>query len=152
MINVLKFPHPILLKPSLPVTDFSQAAQIVTELRQASKESRWGQPVGFAANQIGHLRRVFITADLSGGVFADNVFINPEILWLPKGGEKRYKEGCYSLEDDNFSYDVVRPYAVTLKWQDLDQNWHEERFNGFKAQVILHEFDHINGILCNQKR
>ena len=142
MVTVLKYPDPLLLKKVESVTDFTEAGQIIAELRQAQRECTWGTPVGFAANQIGRNKAVFI---------ADGVaYINPEVIWTPQGGQKTQDEGCYSLEDEKFTYKVKRPYAVKLKWQDVDQNWHEERFNGFQAQVILHEYDHLQGVLCNQ--
>lgn len=141
MIKVLKYPDPLLLKKTQPVTDFTEAAQIITELKQATRECAWGTPVGFAANQIGHDKSIFITQY--------EEYINPEVIWMPKEGLRDYEEGCYSLEDQKYTYRVKRPYAVRLKWQDLQGYWHEDRYNGFSAEVILHEYDHLQGILCN---
>jgi peptide deformylase len=34
-----------------------------------------------------------------------------------------------------------------------DENWefHDESFNGFKARIIQHEYDHLDGILFTDK-
>ena len=107
------------------------------------KGLKWGTPMGLAAPQVGRPIRCFVALG--------EVFINPEILWMPKANWQEMKEGCYSLEEGNFDYPVRRAYAVKLKWTDLNGNEQVKRFNGFHAEVIQHEMDHLEGKLINGK-
>ena len=42
--------------------------------------------------------------------------------------------------------DVERPEKIVLKYQTVDQEWHEDEFDGLLARAIQHEMDHLNGI------
>ena len=35
---------------------------------------------------------------------------------------------------------------IVLKYQTVDQEWHEDEFDGLLARAIQHEMDHLNGI------
>ena len=104
--------------------------------------------VGLAAPQIGKSIRMFV---IDGEAFNKEelvgfkkVFVNPEII-KEEGEEWAYEEGCLSIP--GLRYDVIRPSIVTVKY--LDENWkeHTETYDGLKARVFQHEFDHIEGIL-----
>ena len=41
--------------------------------------------------------------------------------------------------------DINRPETITLRYQDLDQNFHENTFSGIVSRVIQHELDHLQG-------
>jgi peptide deformylase len=71
------------------------------------------------------------------------VFINGEII--SNEGESIFSEGCLSIPQ--VSLDVVRPETITIKFQDLEKKWHQEKFNGLLARAIQHEIDHLNGVL-----
>ena len=43
--------------------------------------------------------------------------------------------------------DINRPETITLQYQDLDQNIHENTFRGIVSRVIQHELDHLQGKL-----
>ena len=106
------------------------------------------QGIGLAAPQIGKSIRIFIvdgepTEDPDLADFK-KVFINPEILdeW---GDEWAYEEGCLSIPD--IREDIFRPETLTIRY--FDENWveHEEEFDGMKARIIQHEYDHLEGVL-----
>ncbi len=140
-LQLVKYPDPRLKIISKPVEKFdAELEEFVMDLLSFMKSQPWGKAVGFAAPQAGRNIRVFIALD--------DVYINPEILWKPEGGQKPCREGCFSLEEKRFDYEVTRAYAVKLRWQDLKGAIHEDKFTGFKAQVIQHEMDHLNGKLC----
>lgn len=139
MIKVLKYPDKKLLKPSTPVSGSAEAERIFKKLDQAIAEQLWGKVLGFAAPQIGINKRAFIAEGVR--------YINPEIVWQSKGMDY-LKEGCYSLEKDKFDYPVVRSQSIILKWTDPGGAENQQRFNGRHAQIIQHEFDHIEGRLC----
>lgn len=141
-MEILKHPNPILKQISQPVKKFDkELTDFVIDLLDTMKHVKWGYAAGMSAIQVGKPLRLFIAQD--------EVYINPVVIWVPSNGQGAYhREGCYSLEDEKFDYPVHRPYAVKLRWQDLDGVFHEHRFNDKKAQVILHEMDHLDGKLC----
>lgn len=58
-------------------------------------------------------------------------------------------EGCLSIP--KIWGPVQRYQKVLLTYQDLDGKPHKRWFSGFKATVIQHEIDHLQGILFTQR-
>lgn len=77
----------------------------------------------------------------------DIVLINPEILETK--GHQVFLEGCQSCQigEKYLVCEVERPYSIKLKYQDITGNEKEEVFEEFKAVVLSHEIDHLDGIL-----
>ena len=71
------------------------------------------------------------------------VLINPIILTAK--GHTRFIERCESCMD--YVGTVDRPYSVEVEYYDIKGEKKHEIFEGFKATVFCHEFDHLNGIL-----
>ncbi|MCL4114013.1 UNVERIFIED_CONTAM: hypothetical protein GTU68_025275 [Idotea baltica] len=107
--------------------------------------------VGLAAPQIGLAIRLFI---IDTSAFADDdslskeVFINA-IIEEEVGEDFTFNEGCLSIPD--VREDVTRKDTITISY--LDENFKEKRetFDGLRARVIQHEYDHIEGILFTDK-
>ncbi|MBN9294393.1 MAG: peptide deformylase [Flavobacteriia bacterium] len=119
--------------------------------------------VGLAAPQIGKSIRLFV---VDGSPFAEKeedeeddplaegidgfkkVFINPVIM-EETGEEWAFNEGCLSIP--KIREDVYRKAKIRIQY--FDENWqkHEEIFEGYKARIIQHEYDHIEGILFTDK-
>lgn len=106
------------------------------------------QGVGLASPQVGISLRVFI---VDSTPMEDNeeealkqAFINPEMI-LEEGDEWPFEEGCLSIP--GVREDVMRKSKIRIKY--FDENWeqHEEDFDGIRARIIQHEYDHIEGIL-----
>ncbi|MBL6444940.1 peptide deformylase [Fulvivirga sp. 29W222] len=104
--------------------------------------------IGLAAPQIGKSLRMFV---VDGRPIEDEdmedfkkVFINPQIL-EETGDEWAFEEGCLSIP--NIREDVFRNECLTIRY--FDENWveHKETYDGMKARIIQHEYDHIEGIL-----
>jgi peptide deformylase len=105
--------------------------------------------IGLAAPQIGKSIRLFI---VDGTVLEDEpsmqdfkkAFINPQIL--DETGEAwEYEEGCLSIP--NIREKVARKEKLKIRY--FDENWNpkEEIYDGMKARIIQHEYDHIEGKL-----
>lgn len=77
----------------------------------------------------------------------DIVLINPEIL--ESKGHQVFLEGCQSCQvgEKYLACEVERPYSIKLKYQDIMGNEKVEIFEEFKAVVLSHEMDHLDGIL-----
>lgn len=106
--------------------------------------------IGLAAPQIGKSIRMFV---VDGSPLDDKhedmsdfkkVFINPEII-EESGAPWKFEEGCLSIP--NIREEISRPAKLVINY--LDENWeeHEEEFDGMKARIIQHEYDHIEGTL-----
>src|SRR6185295_12710795 len=141
-MELVKYPDPILFKKSEPVEITKEIKDFIDQMFLFIKdELTWGKPVGLAAPQVGKNIRVFVALD--------QVYINPELTPVEESGTTRHKEGCYSLEKDRFDYEVERYNEIVLKWQNKKGKWRQERIKGFRAQVIQHEYDHLEGRLCS---
>jgi len=141
-MELIKYPNPILFKKSAPVEITKEVRDLVDEMFAFMKnELTWGEPVGLAAPQVGHNLRVFIALN--------QVYINPELTPVEEAGTTVYEEGCYSLENERYDYKVRRYNEIVLRWQNRKGKWRQERIKGFRAQVIQHEYDHLEGRLCS---
>jgi peptide deformylase len=108
--------------------------------------------VGLAAPQIGIGKRLFVVdgepLDEKECKGFKKVFLNPVIL-KEEGKGWEFEEGCLSLP--NLRELIMRPEKLTIKY--LDENWEErtEVYDGLKARIIQHEYDHIEGVLFVDK-
>jgi peptide deformylase len=100
-----------------------------------------GKGIGLAAPQVARPLRLFVT-QVEGD--KPRVFINPEIV-LTSPEVVSMEEGCLSLP--RLYLDVVRPEHVRVQaWNEKGRPFTVES-DGLLARVILHEYDHLEGIL-----
>jgi peptide deformylase len=105
--------------------------------------------IGLAAPQIGKSIRLFV---VDGTVLEDEegmenfkkAFVNPEIL-EEVGTPWEFEEGCLSIP--NIRENVSRKERLKIRYYDENWNLHEEEYDGMKARIIQHEYDHIEGKL-----
>lgn len=97
--------------------------------------------VGLAGVQVGILKRV-IVIDLYDGKPIIKL-ANPVILKTK--GEQKVEEGCLSFP--NKFVQVKRPNEVTV--EGINENGDKVKITGtgLLAQALLHEIDHLNGIV-----
>lgn len=96
--------------------------------------------VGLAAIQCNIPLRVIV-------LDCDIVCFNPRIIAV-SDEPSREKEGCLSFP--GLFIPVTRPMEVNLTWQDAKGIQYEQTFTGLTARVILHELDHLDGIVFTQ--
>jgi peptide deformylase len=147
--DIVSYPDPRLLKKSEPYVFKKGGQEANAELitfcyglfkTYLDMRKKLGPSVvGLAAPQVGRNLRVFIVEG--------KIFVNPEITWTPREGKDRAAEGCLSLPLTQ-SWPVWRPYGCRLKYQDMLGETYEEKFNGMRAKIIMHEMDHLEGRLC----
>ena len=110
--------------------------------------------VGLAAPQVGIPIRL-IVIDLAP-LKEDNpelgdfkvTMINPELLEESEN-EVEYDEGCLSIPGINET--VSRPEAIKISYLDENFNEHMEVYDGYKARVVQHEYDHLEGHLFTDR-
>lgn len=97
--------------------------------------------VGLAAPQVGILKRVIVIDTYDGSDVI--VLINPKIIKTK--GEQTVEEGCLSFPNQYAK--VVRPKEVIV--EALNEKGEKIRVEGKEllAQALMHEIDHLNGIL-----
>lgn len=123
--------------------------EIIKDLRDTLAIQKEPEGVGLAAPQIGKSLQIFLAKYKD----FDRLVINPEILEIrnekrgisKKDKTKEILEGCLSLP--HYYGPLKRANSVKLKY--LNEKGEEviEEFKDFNAQIILHEIDHLNGIL-----
>lgn len=143
---IVVYGDPVLKKKA---QDIKKGEIDVKELSQdmfETMESASG--IGLAAPQIGKSIRMFV---VDGTPIEDEemegfrkVFINPQMV-EETGDPWAFEEGCLSIP--NIREDVSRKENIKIKYYDEDWKLHEEEYDGMKARIIQHEYDHIEGIL-----
>jgi len=140
--EIIKYPDPILQKPTEPVTEFNAELQSLVDDMFESMYAAQG--IGLAAPQIGISKRLTVI-DLS---FKKNpeekiVLINPKIIH--KEGKQNEEEGCLSLPE--IREKVSRATKVRVQAQDVHGNPFEMDGEELLARAFQHEIDHLDGIL-----
>lgn len=154
-IGLVVMPDERLRKVCEPVTKFdAKLQQFVEQLATIMfTQLPWGIPAGLAAPQVGKNIRLFVVneglgKDRKSGDFG--LFINPVVVWETRAPKDTQNEGCFSLEKEKMDYPVPRVTSIRVRWQDMTGGFHDERFNGMRARVMLHEIDHLDGkLVCD---
>ena len=94
--------------------------------------------VGMAANMIGVRKRIII---VNIG-FMNLVMYNPVLL--KKDTPYETEEGCLSLEGVR---KTTRYQNIEVEYLDSSWKKHRQKFSGWTAQIVLHEMDHLEGVI-----
>jgi peptide deformylase len=144
---IVVYGDPILRKKAVDVAKGTDIKPFIADMFETMYAA---SGIGLAAPQVGKSVRVFVVdgtsltdeeEDMTG---FKKVFINPTILKVA-GEPWPFEEGCLSIP--NIREKVLRPETVTIKYFDEDWNEKQETYDGVKARIIQHEYDHIEGKL-----
>ncbi len=137
-LDIRIFGDPILRMRAREVGDFDDSLRALAD--DMLDTLRAANGVGLAANQVGVLKRLFVWeyADRHG------VFVNPEVAETSTDTEIA-DEGCLSFP--GLFYPAERPVRARLRGVDVGGEPLEEVGEGLFARILLHELDHLNGIL-----
>jgi len=150
ILKVVGVKDPVLRQTAKTVAKVDKKTfQLVKDMRETLYSQKDPEGVGLAAPQVGKSLRIFLIKYKK----EERVVINPEVIERVKKEKKATKtkhkrdilEGCLSLP--HYYGPVKRDFAIKLKY--LNEKGEEviELFEGFLAQIVEHEFDHLNGIL-----
>ncbi len=149
---VVVYGSPVLKKVAAEIDeDFPGLDKLIQDMFDTMNAA---EGIGLAAPQIGKSVRLFI---VDAEVMAEDdptlkgfkkVFINPQIL-EESGKNWNYAEGCLSIPD--IREEVSRPSVVKIGYYDTEFNYQEEEYDGIKARIIQHEYDHLDGLLFVEK-
>lgn len=150
-MKIITTPDPRLRKESekVGVIDF-EVLDTIAEMRKLSldweKEHPYELSAAMAAPQIGVLKRIIIIRDDMENKENANftALINP-VVTKTEGKTVTDLEGCLSVP---YIYGKVpRPLKVRVKARTEDGKEIRIKATGEMARTLLHEIDHLNGIL-----
>ena len=151
ILKVARMGHPVLRQKARAIEprDIKSAAvqRLIDDLIDTMAEYHG---VGLAAPQVHEGLRVFVASldtneddDADAGV-EPVVIVNPEITTVGTDIVEDW-EGCLSIPDVRGR--VPRPREIRVRAFDRTGDRLELRAHGYTARVILHETDHLDGIL-----
>ena len=144
--DVLRYPDRRLKTPAVPIRHPGPAARrLARDLEDTARH--YPRTVGLAATQIGALwRMAFVdcTDHPKVPAAAGPMWLIDPVIEEREGAEIG-REGCLSLPD--ITANVSRPVRVVVTYTDLPGARRRVEAEGFEARVILHEIDHLDGII-----
>ena len=160
ILPIIAFGNPILKRKAEDIPEnFEGLSSLLTDMFETMYAAKG---VGLAAPQIGASIRLFI---VDGSPFANEegeeidpkaigiegfkkVFINP-IIEEESGDLWPFQEGCLSIP--KIRENVSRKEKICVSYYDENWSFHRDEFDGYKARIIQHEYDHLEGILFTDK-
>ena len=148
LLPLAYYGNPILRKVADPVIEITDSVRKLVEEMIETMDACDG--LGLAAPQVHHSIQIFVIRvpreDEMGQVHLGDtkVLINAKIA-DPSDTTWKVSEGCLSIP--SIHADVERPREITVEYMNLAGKKVRERCSGWEARVIMHEHDHIHGIL-----
>lgn len=145
--DLLLLGNPKLYQVSEPVvqTELPLVTSWIADLHNVMEEIRAKYHFGraIAAPQLGIMKRVIYM-----NIDRPLVFINPRFTYL--------SEELFDVWDDcmcfpNLLVKVKRHNEVTISYQDMDWQTQEWTVKGDLSELLQHEYDHLEGILCTMR-
>lgn len=132
------------------ITDISEVKDVLLAAREFIKEES-NYALGLALPQLGINKRAFVAnleiTQNGKTKRVTEVFINP-LIEITNKKKIIDVEGCLSLKEEH--YMVSRPRAIKVTYRNIEGKVKMIQLKGLNARVVLHENDHLNGILIDQ--
>jgi peptide deformylase len=137
---IVKHPDPVLREKTIEVKKIN--ANIIKLLDDMADTMYHAEGVGLAAPQVGVTKRVAVVdcGDEFDGLIE---LINPVVI--SKEGEQFGPEGCLSFP--GLMGDVRRAQKCKVRALNRDGEMFEVEGEDLLARALLHEIDHLNGVL-----
>lgn len=119
--------------------DFETDKDLIQDLLDTA-EHHGVNCAGLAAPQIGIHKRAIVVLTNTGF----KLMLNPVIFWKDLKSKYNAVEGCLSLDGER---EVKRFRRIKVKYTNENGITIIKQFDGYQAQIIQHEVDHLNGIL-----
>ncbi len=141
---IVMYGDPVLRQRAKDIKPDTDIKQLVEDMYETLHGANG---IGLAAPQIGKSVRLFIVdgTSLEEDPAMDNfkkVFVNP-VLIEELGNPWEFEEGCLSIP--NIREKISRKGQLKIRYYDENWNAFEEEYDGMKARIIQHEYDHIEG-------
>jgi peptide deformylase len=143
MLEILKEDHKLLRRKAKRIDKIDDN---IRDLAAGMIESMIAaNGIGISGNQVGVLKRIIVVLVNE----EPKVMINPEIVFISDELCK-IEEGCLSFPGQY--YEIERPEKVTVKYRDLSGHPMLETHEGIVARCILHELDHLDGVVFLERK
>jgi peptide deformylase len=145
--EVLRYPHPSLKRVAreLDPNESEETRRIAADLLDTMRAGP--RCVGLAAPQLDELVRMVVVdvsehpkATVSHGLL---VLVNPRVV--ARSGAEVGREGCLSIPD--LTANVRRATRIVVEARVPEGRERRIETEGFEARCLLHEIDHLDGIL-----
>jgi len=158
-LRVTQYGEPILRKKGAPIRQFDSGLKSIADQMVETMYAEAG--IGLAAQQIGRAIQLCVidvriegtpppfSYELDGkspplDLIMPMTLVNPDVTPASEFVEEQ-EEGCLSFPEIRGI--VPRNSQIHVDYQDPDGNKHQLTCDGLFARVILHEVDHLHGIL-----
>ncbi|MBK8289632.1 MAG: peptide deformylase [Flammeovirgaceae bacterium] len=145
--DLLLLGNPLLYTVSEPIleTDLPKVSDWVNDLHHVMKEIRAKYHFGraIAAPQLGNMKRL-IYMNIDKPV----VFINPEFIFL---SEEKFEVWDDCMCFPNLLVKVKRHKELIVSYKDETWQSREWKMKDDLAELLQHEYDHLDGILCTMR-
>ncbi len=143
MFNIVKFPDPI-LREQMPDFNFENPVidpKLLEEEMIKVMVNHHG--IGLSANQVGVRARMFVMGQAGHAVGIFNPIIEEAVDITEED------EGCLSFP--GIYAKIKRPTTIRARWQNSNGEWERAEFDGLTARCFLHELDHLEGIVYQDR-
>ncbi|HET9000425.1 MAG TPA: peptide deformylase [bacterium] len=131
----------VLRRRAQPVRVVTREVQALID--QMFQTMRDAHGLGLAAPQVGMSRRLFVARLEDRQI----VLVDPEVLH--QEGEEIATEACLSIP--GLLGDVPRAQRVTVRGRNRRNRFVTIEATGLLARILLHEIDHLDGILFTDR-
>jgi peptide deformylase len=145
--EVLRYPHPVLKREAraLEPDDAATVERVARDLLDTMRS--FPRCVGIAAPQIDELVRI-VVVDVTDhpkatACHGELVLVNPVVV--SSSGAEVAREGCLSIPD--LTANVRRATHAVIEARDAGGEPRRVETEGFEARCLLHELDHLEGVL-----
>ncbi len=141
---IVMYGDPVLRQRAKEIKVGSDIQQLIEDMFETMNAAHG---IGLAAPQIGKDVRLFV---VDGTILDEEpemhdfkkTFINAQII-EETGTPWEFEEGCLSIP--NIREKISRKAKLKITYYDENWNKREEAYDGMKARIIQHEYDHIEG-------
>jgi len=139
MLEIIKYPDPILLKKAEKVGEITPKITALVTYMHETMDFHNG--LGLAAPQIGESKRIIVFRNEYGQLTS---LINPVITYME--GTVSQLESCLSVP--GFSGVVVRHEVIKVTGGDIYGFVRDyDSVTGMTSRILQHEIDHLDGTL-----
>ena len=157
-LEIVHYNDPVLREKGEKITVFDDSlASFATQMIKTMHDAHG---IGLAAQQVGRAVQVCVIdlrsteaefewkidgARTPMELFMPMVIVNPKLTIPRKTPTLLSEEGCLSFPE--IRGDVERAVSLSAKFQDETGHSHTLECTGLFARCLLHEVDHLNGVL-----
>lgn len=143
--KILLLGNPALREKSDKVHDLSNESKVLVDLKDTLThlQSEYGMGRGIAAPQIGYRKQVLFLQMTDRSFY----LVNPKIISRSSETFEVW-DSCFSMKV-KFFVKIPRNKSVTVEYFDEKNVNHIEEFRDGLSELLQHEIDHLDGILCS---